>query len=141
MGKALCRIRLQCEGTRRNRRNCLNFIMLNIFIKPTLRPQGLDLTLMEAMQCGKLVLTPNYSGRVVINEGFGYTFSPNVGSFVEALQRAIRDGPAKLHKKGMACKAYASSMFTSTKMASAYERFFLCMKNSRYCKYPLPTDC
>ncbi|KAF5184929.1 Glycosyl transferase, family [Thalictrum thalictroides] len=113
---------------------------LDIFINPTLRPQGLDLTLMEAMQCGKPVLTPNYpriTGTVVINEGFGYTFCPNVGSFVEALQRAIRYGRTKLHKKGMACKAYASS----TKMASAYERFFLCMKNSRYCKYPLPTDC
>ncbi|KAF5199797.1 Udp-glycosyltransferase superfamily protein, partial [Thalictrum thalictroides] len=117
---------------------------LDIFINPTLRPQGLDLTLMEAMQCGKPVLTPNFpsiTGTVVINEGFGYTFSPNVGSFVEALQRAIRDGPAKLHKKGMACKVYVSSMFTLTKMASAYERFFLCMKNNRYCKYPLPTDC
>ncbi|PIA30531.1 hypothetical protein AQUCO_05500071v1 [Aquilegia coerulea] len=117
---------------------------LDIFINPTLRPQGLDLTLMEAMQCGKTVLTPNYpsiTGTVVINEGFGYTFSPNVGSFVEALERAIKDGPAKLHKKGMTCKDYATSMFTSTKMASAYERFFLCMKNSIYCKYPLPTDC
>ncbi|KAI3974297.1 hypothetical protein MKX01_030966 [Papaver californicum] len=103
---------------------------IDIFVNPTLRPQGLDLTLMEAMHCGTPLLTPKYpsiTGTVIINYGFGYTFSPNVGSF--------------MHKKGMACKAYASSMFTASKMASAYERFFLCMKNSRYCRYPLPTDC
>ncbi|KAI3872778.1 hypothetical protein MKX03_018981 [Papaver bracteatum] len=117
---------------------------IDIFVNPTLRPQGLDLTLMEAMHCGTPLLTPNYpsiTGTVIINDGFGYTFSPNVGSFVEALERAIIDGPSEMHKKGMACKAYASSMFTASKMASAYERFFLCMKNSRYCRYPLPTDC
>ncbi|KAL9441148.1 hypothetical protein AB3S75_019762 [Citrus x aurantiifolia] len=26
-------------------------------------------------------------------------------------------------------------------MASAYERFFLCMKNPIYCQYPFPVDC
>lgn len=117
---------------------------LDVFVNPTLRPQGLDLTLMESMHCGKPVLTPNYPsivGTVVVNEGFGYTFSPNVKSFVEALESAIRDGPEVLQKKGMACKEYALSMFTATKMASAYERFFLCMKDTRYCQYPLPTDC
>ncbi|XP_010277734.1 PREDICTED: phosphatidylinositol N-acetylglucosaminyltransferase subunit A [Nelumbo nucifera] len=117
---------------------------LDVFVNPTLRPQGLDLTLIEAMQCGKPVLTPNFpsiTGTIVLNQGFGYTFSPNVGSFVEALESAIRDGPSVLQKKGMACKAYALSMFTATKMASAYERFFLCMKNDKYCKYPLSTDC
>ncbi|KAK9995965.1 hypothetical protein SO802_020651 [Lithocarpus litseifolius] len=36
---------------------------LDVFVNPTLRPQGLDLTLIEAMHCGKPVLTPN--------EGFG----------------------------------------------------------------------
>ncbi|KAG5235334.1 glycosyltransferase epsF [Salix suchowensis] len=41
----------------------------------------------------------------------------------------------------MACREYALSMFTADKMASAYERFFLCMKNSVYCQYPLSTDC
>lgn len=117
---------------------------IDVFVNPTLRPQGLDLTLIEAMQCGKPVLTPNYPsivGTVVVNEEFGYTFSPNVKSFVEALEMVIRDGPKVLHKKGLACKEYALSMFTATKMASAYERFFLCMKNTKYCQYPLPTDC
>lgn len=117
---------------------------LDVFVNPTLRPQGLDLTLIEAMHCGKPVLTPNYPsivGTVVVNEGFGYTFSPNVKSFVDALEMAIRDGPKLLQRKGMACKEYALSMFTANKMASAYERFFLCMKDTRYCQYPLPTDC
>lgn len=117
---------------------------LDVFVNPTLRPQGLDLTLIEAMHCGKPVLTPNYPsivGTVVVDEGFGYTFSPNVKSFVEALELVIRDGPDVLQRKGKACKEYALSMFTATKMASAYERFFLCMKNARFCQYPLPTDC
>ncbi|XP_059274638.1 phosphatidylinositol N-acetylglucosaminyltransferase gpi3 subunit [Lycium ferocissimum] len=116
---------------------------INVFVNPTLRPQGLDLTLIEAMHCGKPVLTPNYPSitrTVVLNEDFGYTFSPNVGSFVEALESAIRDGPEVLQRKGMICKSYALSMFTANKMALAYERFFLCMKNKRYCQYPLPTD-
>ncbi|KAK9085484.1 hypothetical protein Sjap_025895 [Stephania japonica] len=117
---------------------------LDIFVNPTLRPQGLDLTLIEAMQCGKPVLTPNFpsiTGTVVVSEEIGYTFSPNVGSFVEACEMVIRDGHKRLHEKGMACKSYAMSMFTATKMTLAYERFFLCMKNSRYCSYPLHTDC
>ncbi|XVF70094.1 hypothetical protein PTKIN_Ptkin11bG0134600 [Pterospermum kingtungense] len=117
---------------------------LDVFVNPTLRPQGLDLTLIEAMHCGKPVLTPNYPsivGTVVVNESFGYTFSPNVESFVEALKSVIKDGPQVLQRKGMACKEYALSMFTASKMASAYERFFLCLKNPRFCQHPLPTDC
>lgn len=117
---------------------------LDVFVNPTLRPQGLDLTLIEAMHCGKPVLTPNYPsivGTVVVSEEFGYTFSPNVESFVEALELVVRDGAKKLWNKGKVCKQHAVSLFTASKMASAYERFFLCMKNSRYCRYPLPTDC
>ncbi|XVF04313.1 hypothetical protein REPUB_Repub05bG0071900 [Reevesia pubescens] len=117
---------------------------LDVFVNPTLQPQGLDLTLIEAMHCGKPVLTPNYPsivGTVVVDESFGYTFSPNVESFVEALKSVIRDGPEVLKSKGIACREYALSMFTASKMASAYERFFLCMKNPRFCQYPLPTDC
>lgn len=117
---------------------------LDVFVNPTLRPQGLDLTLIEAMQCGKPVVTPNYPsivGTVVVSEEFGYTFSPNVESFVEALESVVRDGTKKLRIKGKVCKQRAVSLFTASKMASAYERFFLCMKNSQYCQYPLPTDC
>ncbi|KAJ8764614.1 hypothetical protein K2173_006696 [Erythroxylum novogranatense] len=117
---------------------------IDVFVNPTLRPQGLDLTLIEAMHCGKPVLTPNYPsivGTVVISDEYGYTFSPNVKSLVEALEMVITDGPHVLRKKGTACKEYAISMFTAAKMALAYERFFLCMKNNIYCQYPLPTDC
>ncbi|KAK3198772.1 hypothetical protein Dsin_022187 [Dipteronia sinensis] len=89
------------------------------------------------MHCGKSVLTPNYPsivGTVVVNEELGYTFSPNVKSFAKALEVAIRDGPIVLQRKGVACKQHTVSMFTATKMASAYERFFLCMKNTIYCQ-------
>lgn len=117
---------------------------VDVFVNPTLRPQGLDLTLMEAMHCGKAVATTNFPsirGTVVVNEGLGYLFSPNVRSLKEALESVIGDGPGELREKGMACKANALSMFTASKMASAYERFFLCMKNYDYCRYPLPADC
>ncbi|KAF7141038.1 hypothetical protein RHSIM_Rhsim06G0205000 [Rhododendron simsii] len=117
---------------------------IDVFVNPTLRPQGLDLTLIEAMHCGKPVLTPNFpsiTGTVVLNEGFGYTFAPNVKSLVEAMEAAIGDGVEVLERKGGVCKEYVGSMFTADKMASAYERFFLCMKNAKYCEYPLPTDC
>ncbi|KAF8409009.1 hypothetical protein HHK36_005080 [Tetracentron sinense] len=49
---------------------------VDVFVNPTLRPQGLYLTLMEVMQCGKTVLTPNFAsitGTVVVNEGLRYT--------------------------------------------------------------------
>ncbi|XP_058092334.1 uncharacterized protein LOC131238744 [Magnolia sinica] len=117
---------------------------VDVFVNPTVRPQGLDLTLIEAMHCGKPLLTTNFpsiKGTVVVHDGLGYTFAPNVRSLIETLEWAIRDGPVVLREKGMACKAYALSMFTATKMASAYERFFFCMKNSKYCQYPLPSDC
>ncbi|KAI8008468.1 Phosphatidyl-myo-inositol mannosyltransferase [Camellia lanceoleosa] len=118
---------------------------LDVFVNPTLRPHGLDLTLIEPMHCGKPVLVPNFPsimGTLVLNEGFGYTFSPNVKSFVKALESAIRDGTEVLKRKGLVCKERAVSMFTVATMASAYERFFfLCMKNCRYCQYPRPTDC
>ncbi|KAF3788388.1 D-inositol 3-phosphate glycosyltransferase [Nymphaea thermarum] len=110
---------------------------LDVFVNPTLRPQGLDLTLMEAMHCGKPLLASNFpsiTGSVVLNEGFGYTFAPNVKSLTEAMESAIRDGRAELAGKGMTCKKYALSMFTARKMASAYERFFLCMKDVKYCR-------
>ncbi|KAL3516176.1 hypothetical protein ACH5RR_023078 [Cinchona calisaya] len=117
---------------------------IDMFVNPTLRPQGLDLTLIEAMHCGKPVLTPNFPSitrTVVLNQEYGYTFSPNVESLVEALEVVINDGPRVMQRKGMLCQRYAVSMFTATKMASSYERFFLCMKDDRYCQYPLANDC
>ncbi|CAH8312078.1 unnamed protein product [Eruca vesicaria subsp. sativa] len=116
---------------------------LDVFVNPTLRPQGLDLTIIEAMQCGKPVVAPNYPsivGTVVVDERFGYTFSPNVRSLVETLDAVVNDGSTVLEMKGKACKDYALSMFTATQMASAYERFFMCMNNEMYCRYPLPID-
>nr|VDD63090.1 unnamed protein product [Brassica oleracea] len=116
---------------------------LDVFVNPTLRPQGLDLTIIEAMQCGKPVVAPNYPsivGTVVVDERFGYTFSPNVRSLVETLESVVRDGSRVLEMKGKDCKDYALSMFTATQMASAYERFFMCMTNERYCRYPLHID-
>ncbi|KAF8413756.1 hypothetical protein HHK36_001749 [Tetracentron sinense] len=113
---------------------------LDIFINPTLRPQGLDLTLMEAMQCGKPILAtrfPSIKGSIVVEEEFGHMFSPNGESLLEALEIVIEEGSDRLARRGRACREYASSMFTARKMALAYERLFLCIKNETFCKYPL----
>ena len=116
---------------------------LDIFVNPTLRSQGLDLTLLEAMQCGKPLLATRFSSitkTVIVDKALGYTFSPNVEALVSALEMVVRDGKEVLRAKGAVCKDYAESIFTASKMGSAYERLFLCMKDAKYCQYPLPSD-
>lgn len=116
---------------------------VDIFVNPTLRSQGLDHTLLEAMQCGKPLLATHFSSivrSVITDKSVGYTFSPNVDSLVAALEAVVHDGIDVLRVKGEACLAFASRTFTATKMASAYERLFLCIANQRYCHYPLPAD-
>ncbi|GMJ00194.1 hypothetical protein like AT4G19460 [Hibiscus trionum] len=112
---------------------------IDIFVNPTLRPQGLDLTLMEAMMSGKAVVAsrfPSIKGSIVVNDEFGFMFSPNAGSLLEALEEVVREGPKRLAQRGKACQEYAASMFTASKMALAYERLFLCIKNDTFCVYP-----
>lgn len=116
---------------------------LDVFVDPTLRPQGLDLTLMEAMQCGKPVLAtrfPSIKGSIVVDDEFGFMFSPNADSLLEQLEVVVAEGVTRLAERGRACREYAKRMFTAQKMALAYERLFLCVKNETYCKYPLRFD-
>lgn len=112
---------------------------IDIFVNPTLRPQGLDLTLMEAMMSGKPVMAsrfPSIKGTIVVNDEFGFMFSPNVESLHESLELAVQEGAKRLARRGKACREYAETMFTAQKMAMAYERLFLCIKNESYCMYP-----
>lgn len=112
---------------------------IDIFVNPTLRPQGLDLTLMEAMMSGKPVMAsrfPSIKGTIVVDDEFGFMFSPNVESLTEALELVVAEGAKRLAERGKACKEYAASMFTARKMALAYERLFLCIKNDTFCIYP-----
>ncbi|KAK9144112.1 hypothetical protein Sjap_004015 [Stephania japonica] len=111
---------------------------IDVFVNPTLRPQGLDLTLMEAMMCGKPVLAsrfPSIKGSVVVSDEFGFMFSPNVESLLEALLLVVGEGKERLQRMGKACAEYARSMFTAQKMALAYERLFLCIKDETFCHY------
>lgn len=112
---------------------------IDIFVNPTLRPQGLDLTLMEAMMSGKPVMAsrfPSIKGTIVVDDEFGYMFSPNVESLLEALEVVVKDGSKRLEERGKACQRYAASMFTAQKMALAYEKLFLCIKDDTFCTYP-----
>ncbi|KAK2373596.1 phosphatidylinositol N-acetylglucosaminyltransferase subunit A [Trifolium repens] len=112
---------------------------IDIFVNPTLRPQGLDLTIMEAMMIGKPLLVsrfPSIKGSIIVDDEFGYMFSPNVESLLEALEEVVKDGKERLEKRGNASREYANSMFTARKMALAYERLFLCIKRDTFCTYP-----
>jgi glycosyltransferase involved in cell wall biosynthesis len=108
-------------------------------VNPTLRPQGLDLTLMEAMMSGKPLLAsrfPSIKGTLLVDDEYGFMFSPNVESLLEALEAVVKEGPMRLARRGKSCREYAASMFTAKKMALAYERLFLCIKDPTFCIYP-----
>ncbi|XP_020594233.1 uncharacterized protein LOC110034293 [Phalaenopsis equestris] len=110
---------------------------IDVFVNPTLRPQGLDLTLMEAMQCGTPVMAtrfPSIKGSVVVRDELGIMFSPNVAELGNAMEKAVREGKGRMAERGRACRAYAMEMFTARKMAMAYERLFLCIKNESFCR-------
>lgn len=112
---------------------------IDIFVNPTLRPQGLDLTLMESMMAGTPVMAsryPSIKGTILVEEEFGFMFAPNVDSLLEAFEVVVKEGPERLAQRGKAGKAYAQSMFTARKMTLAYERLFLCVKNESLCMYP-----
>ncbi|XP_022980353.1 uncharacterized protein LOC111479741 [Cucurbita maxima] len=112
---------------------------IDIFVNPTLRPQGLDLTLMEAMASGKPVMAsrfPSIKGTIVVDDEYGFLFAPNVESLVETLEVVAKEGSDRLRRRGKACGRYAASMFTARKMALAYERLFLCIRYEAFCNYP-----
>lgn len=120
---------------------------LDIFINPTLRAQGLDHTLLEAMLSGKPVMATRFAsitGSVIIGPEMGYTFSPTIASLKEALNRVFQEGRGVLEKKGVAARQRALKFFTATKMAAAYETLFLCISErmkvgeTDYCNYPIP---
>lgn len=75
-------------------------------------------------------------GTIVVDDEFGFIFSPNVQSLLEALELGVKEGSKRAAQRGKACRKYANSMFTARKMALAYERLFLCIKNETFCTYP-----
>ncbi|KAH7426601.1 hypothetical protein KP509_10G007900 [Ceratopteris richardii] len=112
---------------------------IDVFVNPTLCAQGLDHTLVEAMLSGTPVLATHFSSIVrsllVPEDQLGYTFAPNVSSLLAAMRTAVLDGRDVLRRKGRACYERASLLFTATKMACAYERLFMCIRNTTYCMY------
>ncbi|KAL6193488.1 hypothetical protein ACLB2K_034572 [Fragaria x ananassa] len=73
---------------------------IDVFVNPTLRPQGLDLTLMEAMMSGKPVMASRFrsnKGSIVVDDEFGFMFAPNVASLLEALELAVKEGSRSLN--------------------------------------------
>ncbi|KAJ6385068.1 hypothetical protein OIU77_028296 [Salix suchowensis] len=119
---------------------------IDIFVNPTLRAQGLDHTLLEAMLSGKSVMSTrvaSITGSVIVSTETGYTFSPVVASLKNALYRVWEDGRRVLELKGQASRQRGLQLFTATKMTAAYERLFLCISNDNskredYCRYQSP---
>ncbi|KAI4312944.1 hypothetical protein MLD38_037728 [Melastoma candidum] len=112
---------------------------IDVFVNPTLRPQGLDLTFMEAMMSGNPVLAPRYpsiTGTLLVEEYFGFLFEPNVDSLEGALVAMAKEGREGLAERGRAGWEYAKKMFGGRKMSLAYERLFLCIKDDKYCEFP-----
>lgn len=112
---------------------------IDIFVNPTLRPQGIDLTLLEALMSGKPLMAsrfPSIKGTILVDDEFGFMFAPNVQSLATALEAAVAEGSNGMRRRGKACQTFAASMFTAGKMALAHERLFLCIKNETFCTYP-----
>ncbi|KAM7256405.1 hypothetical protein ACFE04_012146 [Oxalis oulophora] len=105
---------------------------IDIFLNPTLRAQGLDHTLLEAMLSGKPVMATrlaSITGSVIVGSEIGYMFSPTVDSLKNALYKVWIDGRGTLEKKGRVSRERCLQLFTATKMTAAYERLFLCISN------------
>ncbi|KAM7256198.1 hypothetical protein ACFE04_011939 [Oxalis oulophora] len=105
---------------------------IDIFLNPTLRAQGLDHTLLEAMLSGKPVMATRFAsitGSVIVGSELGYTFSPTVDSLKNALHKVWIDGREILEEKGQFSRQRSLQLFTATKMTAAYERLFLCISN------------
>lgn len=116
---------------------------IDILVNPTLRAQGLDHTLLEAVLTGKPLMATKLASiteSVIVSKEIGYTFSPNVPSIKKALYQVWEDGRVILEKKGQMARERGLKLYTATKMAAAYERLFLCIAQDReyrrdYCKY------
>ncbi|KAF3454629.1 hypothetical protein FNV43_RR05077 [Rhamnella rubrinervis] len=121
---------------------------IDIFMNPTLRAQGLDHTLLEAILCGKPVMATRLASitrSVIVGTEMGYTFSPTIASLKRILLNVLGDGREALKQKGQAVRQRGLQLFTATKMAAAYERLFLCISDDKnnvdsYCRYRTPLN-
>nr|GMD73337.1 D-inositol 3-phosphate glycosyltransferase 1 [Ipomoea batatas] len=111
---------------------------IDIFVNPTLRAQGLDHTLLEAILTGKPLMAtnlPSITQSIIVSKEMGYTFSPTVEALKKSLYRVWEDEREVLKQKGNLARERGLKLFTATKMAAAYESLFFCIYNNDYCMY------
>lgn len=115
---------------------------IDIIENPTVRAQGLDRTMLEAMLSGKPVMATRLAsivGSVIVGREMGYTFSPTVTSLKKAIHEVFDCGRGVLDMKGQVARQRGLQIFTATKMVVAYERLFLCISSiisgDDFCQY------
>lgn len=111
---------------------------IDVFLNPTLRAQGLDHTLLEAILTGKPLMAtklPSIIQSIIVSKEMGYTFSPTVEALKKSLYQVWEDGREVLKQKGHLARERGLKLFTATKMAAAYESLFFCIYNDEYCMY------
>ncbi|XP_019168109.1 PREDICTED: uncharacterized protein LOC109163846 [Ipomoea nil] len=111
---------------------------IDIFVNPTLRAQGLDHTLLEAILTGKPLMAtnlPSITQSIIVSKEMGYTFSPTVEALKKSLYQVREDGREVLKQKGNLARERGLKLFTATKMAAAYESLFFCIYSDHYCMY------
>jgi hypothetical protein len=75
---------------------------------------------------------PSIKGSIVVDDEFGYMSAPT-------WSRCWR-GWRPLWPRARRARTTPKSMFAAPKIALAYERLFLCVKNVAFCAYPAEFD-
>ena len=104
-----------------------------VFVNPSLHTGGYETTQIEAMACGKLVVTPNAgaNGMVVSPRITGFMFRiGNVKSLSKALVKALKVHTDQRERMCAAAREKATRDFSINKMAEMTETALVKIKES-----------
>nr|CAD1839671.1 unnamed protein product [Ananas comosus var. bracteatus] len=104
-----------------------NMLVLGPWIRPGWRASTTPWTCDDVWRAGRRHVVCEHNQVADRQPELGYTFHPTVESLKESLCRIWKDGRVVLKEKGGNARNRAVNLFTATKMASAYERLFLCI--------------
>jgi glycosyltransferase involved in cell wall biosynthesis len=97
---------------------------MDVFINPTARHQGFDLTTLEAMLCGTPVLVSDINtAREVLTAGATFFELGNVEDLVRRV-RALAGSPEEARRMGGQARRLANRLFTKERMLDQVEAIF-----------------